>query len=292
MTARILNCTEAEYRADNFYRHDWDCVQASLNQSIAYILATQSPAHAYAAHPHLGGGVEDDPTPEMLEGSALHRLILGRGSDIACSDTFLDWRSKDARAFKENALAEGKIPLTLTKGMLVKDAAANIIPQLANLGIVFGDMRTEVAISFEDAGVLCRAKLDATDGNTVYELKSVRSANPEAIARAIFTNGYDIQQEAYRRAWAAVRGIEPEEINVEFVFVEREAPFAVTVAPLAGTFRAVGVERWERAREIWRRCLAYGKWPGYGRIQPIAAPPWVLSQSQEALAASEVNEEA
>lgn len=285
MSGRIINCTDAEYRADAYHRDSLEeSSVATLNQSIAHVLATQSPAHAYAAHPRLGGGLEEEPTSEMLEGSALHRLLLGRGSEIAASDTFLDWRSKDAREFKEAALAEGKIPLTRTKAMLVTDAAACITEQLSALDIMFAEMRTEVAIAWEDDGVLCRSKLDGVDGLTVWELKSIASANPERIARRIFDQGHDIQAEAYRRAWAAVKGVEPDAVDVQFVFVEREPPFAVCVAPLAGTFRAVGAERWERAREIWRRCLASGKWPGYGRVQAFSAPPWALSQSQEAQA--------
>src|SRR6478736_1784528 len=106
--------TEAQYHAD-------PAPIPSLSSSCAKTLVQKSPMHAYAEHPRLGAAHRED-TDEMDFGSLAHRLLLGKGAEIAelSSDS---WRGKEAAAFWDKAKAEKKIPV-LSKNLVRAESMA------------------------------------------------------------------------------------------------------------------------------------------------------------------------
>ena len=202
--ARILNVTEAAYHAD-------PCVSPSLSQSVAHILVTESPRHAWLAHPKLGGSRERITSRVMDEGAILHKLLLGAGAqfEMVVAD---DWRTKAAKEARDTIVSEGKIAILAHNFEKLKTAAERIFRNAANQGFPLGlpGSRSELAIEFADYAdpykrdrqILCRCRIDQVrNDHVIYDLKKVRSANPKDIAKCIVQYGYDIQEVSYTRAY-------------------------------------------------------------------------------------------
>ncbi|GBR70939.1 hypothetical protein [Gluconobacter kanchanaburiensis] len=72
----IYDMPEAVYHSD-------PCLEPSLSNSIARVLLDQSPMHAHYAHPRLNLKREPfEVTAAMDFGTALHKLLLGKGAAI------------------------------------------------------------------------------------------------------------------------------------------------------------------------------------------------------------------
>jgi hypothetical protein len=97
--ARLLDCSKEQYHAD-------PTEVPSLSYSVAKILLTESPMHAYYYHPRLGGHVREQ-TKAMGKGQVIHKLLLGIGADIVVvrADNF---RTKAAQELRDAAIAAGK----------------------------------------------------------------------------------------------------------------------------------------------------------------------------------------
>ena len=66
-------------------------------------------------------------------------------------------------------------------------------------------------------------------------------------------------------------------LNFLFVFMETEAPYAVTPIQTTESMRTVGRVRWEMAKEKFAVALRDNHWPGYAeKVLQIEASPWAL----------------
>ena len=277
-SARVLDVTADEYHAD-------PCAEPSLSSSIAKILADKSPAHAYHAHPRLGGGTHT-PSPAQSLGTVLHRLVLGKGATVAVLD-FPDYRTKAAREARDAATAAGHTPILAEEAGEMVATAKIIGERLADLGVQLTG-QSEVAVEWREpvfmtdgATVQCRAMFDHVfmDSGLIFDLKKTVSAHPGDLAKTITSYGYDIQHAAYT---SAMRALRPELAGREtftFLFCEIEPPFAVTPVRLTGEFRELGERRWQRAVRTWHECTTRGRWPAYADgVVEVSPTPWALAQ--------------
>lgn len=276
MRNEFVRMSAEEYHAD-------PC-PPSLSASIAHVMLRESPEHAYLRHPRLGNSPRS--TADFLDRGALaHRLILGVGGDVAIvsSDS---WRSKKAQAQREEARASHKIPVLERDHAVALVDAERVKAKLANRGVVLAGESEVAALwgsqTFGGAMVQCRGMLDHLDGVTIYDLKTCRSAHPEACQRHIDDYGYAVQHAAYVEAVETLKPTLAGRIKFVFVFFELEPPYAVTPIRLSGEFRELGKRRWRRAVETWERCIRTGEWPGYtDGIIEIEPRPWALTQDTE-----------
>lgn len=280
MSARILDVTEAVYHAD-------PCSSPSLSHSIAHTLVTHSPRHAWLEHPRLGGNKDRASTKAMDEGSILHRLLLDAGSDfdVLAVD---DFKTKDARAERDDSIARGRIPIKVKDFEQLHEAAIRVKQNAANQGFPLGLVasRSELAIEFTERvevdDVLCRCRLDQVRADhVIYDVKKVRSANPHDIEPNIVEFGMDLQHAAYTRAYEQLVPDALGRSDFVFLFCEIEPPYEVVPARIDGAFREIGRRRWEKAVRLWRALLLDGSWPWPGYADgavTLMAPAWTVSQ--------------
>lgn len=312
MNARVLECTTAEYLAD-------PAPQPSLSSSIAKVLLERSPAHARLVHPRLGGQ-RSESTDATDMGSLIHRLVLGKGSELAVVDAG-DWRTARAREQRAEARTAGRIPVLAPLLESASFASRAILSGLDRVGIELDSQRgeSEVPLLWQEQATMsplaqradsdpalwataaavtgiephwetpppiwARGMLDhvrRADGRMhVYDLKTCESAHPDACMRAVARFSYDIQAHAYTRAAELVWPEYEGRVSFSFLFVEVEPPYAVTVAQLDGIMRERGRRRWNQAVELWSRCLHTDTWPGYA-TEPVTleSPGWLLYQEE------------
>lgn len=273
--ARILDVSEDEYFDD-------PCPTPSLSKSIGHVLIRKSPAHAALLHPKMGA-YKDESTRAQNDGSIIHKLLLGKGADVAVIDA-ADFRSKAAREDRDNALALGQIPIVAEKYAQL-EAAARVIRQnieaLDGVGELTGV--PEMAIEFLEDGnvgdVLCRCRLDLwqPDRARIVDIKKIANIEEKTITRQIFDYGYAMQDAAYT---AAVEKLYPAlagRVEFLFLFVELEPPYSVVPKRLDGAFREIGDRQWKRAVALWEQCMLTGRWPPPARFITDAMPePWML----------------
>lgn len=275
MTTGILTIGADQYHADTV------ADQPSLSSSIARILIDKSPLHAWAAHPRLGGQVSKD-TDAMDTGTILHSLILeGDADGIAVLD-YDDYRTKAAQLERDNARAAGLIPVKRKEWQAVEDTADAIKARIRTHDAdppLFADGQAERVLVWDEDGVTCRARLDwlRDDHRTIDDLKTTSySVHPNALARTLFNNGYDVQAAFYLRGLKALTGKTAE---FRFVFAEVEPPNAITVINLSPAALALANEKVQWAIDTWRDCLRANKWPGYPtRVATIDPPAWAEAQ--------------
>lgn len=263
----------SEYHAD-------PCPQPSLSHSIARVMLDRSPRHAFAAHPRFTKQPEKDVTVTMDAGSAIHKLLLGKGDDIKILP-FDSYRKDAAKEAREAARAAHQIPIlephieAVAECAMAAEAQIRDHPDLAGF---FGPGRSEVVIAWEENGIWFRSMIDRlADNGQMYDLKTTQqAAAPHSWERRLQTV-YATQDAFYRRGLRALGAAHPPPIL--FVPVEQDAPYCISSLTPAQSLVEYAEDEIDRAVDLWRRCITTGKWPGYPAVTGyVEATGWQLAR--------------
>jgi hypothetical protein len=247
------------------------------------VLISESPKHAWLAHPKLGGA-RSSQSRTFDTGKLIHELILGKGGGFSVIDAD-DFRTKLAKEARDGAYAAGLVPVLRDDVTAARAVVKALSAQLDELGIKFRG-QSEVAISWEETTahggeVVCRCMMDhlIIDDGTIYDVKTIRSANPKVCQRHMLEYGYDVQWAAYTSALSHLVPDLAGRTDFVFLFCEVEEPYCITPVRPSGSMRQLGQSKWDRAVESWAFCMASKKWRGYAdSIIEIEAPPWAIAQ--------------
>ncbi|GAB3223516.1 hypothetical protein GCM10027586_12890 [Kineococcus gypseus] len=221
-------------------------------------------------------------------GHAAHRLVLGVGAELVPLP-FDDWRTSAAREARDNAHADGLVPLLAAEHEQVQ-AMAEAIRRHPIAGPLFtpGSGLPELSLLWQDrVGVAKRARLDwlrppppAGGRAIIADYKTTPDASKDAIRRTIARYGYHQQGAWYCDAVQA--------LNLDrdpaflLVFQEVTAPYVVTVAQLAPTTQLIGAELNAKATALYLECTRTGHWPGYSEdIELVSLPDWEIRKHEE-----------
>lgn len=212
-------------------------------------------------------------------GSAAHKLVLGAGPDIRIVDA-PDWRTKAAKESRDEAYADGMIPVLTHEYERVR-AMADALGSHPVAAQLFSDGTPELSLFWRDdrSGVECRARLDWMGTNVlgepvVVDYKTCASADPRAIARSVASYGYHVQH-----AWY-IEGVEAtglaDDAGFLFVCQEKNPPYPVTVVALDREAVRLGHFQARQARSIFAQCSASGEWPGHAdeSVVRLSLPVW------------------
>lgn len=269
----ILDVPADQYHADNLGNE-----QPSLSASIAHILCTRSPLHAWTAHPRLNPEFRRVEEQKFDRGTAAHALML-QGQKIVSVIDAEDWRTKAAKEARDEARADGRIPLLAAQWEEVQAMVRAISQQLASheaRPALFTEGKPEQTLTWVEDGVTCRARLDwlRDDLTFIDDLKTTsRSAHPEAYSRALFNVGGDIQAAYYLRGLTHSTGAF--DARFRWVVCECQPPYALSVSTPGPGVLMLANRKIDHAIEVWKRCLESGAWPAYDkRVATAELPPW------------------
>lgn len=260
------------------------CPAPSLNNSLIDTLLYQTPFHVAAKHPRIQGDEElvKKQTEAMCLGSVVHRLALGAGKDYAVLD-FDDFRKKDAKAARDEAIAADKVPIL---GHVYETASAMAPRVRAHLDeMLLGEpFVSEVVIAWKIATkhgeIWARAMIDAwcPSLKLAVDLKTWMDASTEAVAKKVAREGYDTQAAWYPSGLGHLIG-EPGRVRFAFLVVEKEAPHASQPFELDEAWRSSAWDLCEEAAELFAQCLKAKAWPGYPRDPQLLSPPdWLIRE--------------
>jgi hypothetical protein len=246
--------------------HADPCAEPSLSASIATLMCNRSPRHAWTAHPRLNPAFERTEEAKFDVGTTAHALLLN-GVDVCRVINAADWRTNAAKEARDQARAEGLIPMLVGQWERVRDMVAHVRVQLEELDAappLLTDGKPEQTLVWQDEGVACRARLDwlRDDHAAIDDLKTTgRSADPaDWTRRLLWDIGADVQAAFYMRGLKALTGVDA---PFRWVVVENTPPYAVSVISLAPSALAHANEKVEWALAKWRECLATDAWPAY-----------------------------
>ncbi len=270
-----------------------------LSPSIAKVLLEYSPRVALKQH-RLGGAFKKEDTAATMSGRILERILLGVGPEVVVIRNprkdkkgnviepieYEDgWRTDAIKEMRDAAKKAGKLPV-LPGGEkefnAVVDAWRAQFPQFEV------DLRGESQVRFEweSDGVPCSGHLDHViidpTSALIYDVKALECASQQALTRAVFAWGYDLQGAAYVEAVEAKYPHLAGRVAFKLICGEKEeaTDYSLNVVSYAGTMRELGEKRWRRAKRIWGECLRTGEFPGYPGL-PIEATAYQLAAEMD-----------
>jgi len=218
-------------------------------------------------------------------GHAAHKHVLGAGAPLVVVDA-ADWRTKAAKEQRDQAYADGRVPLLAKDHERVIDMAAALLkhPTAAALFQPHSG-KPEQSLFWTDqrTGVRCRARLDwlrhPAPGRRLIipDYKTCDSADLEHIQRAIYNYGYH-QQAAFHLDGIRALDLDADPVFL-LVFQETAAPYLVTIVQPDLAALRIGRQLNHEALEVYAECDRTGVWPGYSDdIELISLPAWVESR--------------
>lgn len=245
----------------------------SLSSSVAKIIIEKSPLHAWHAHPRLGlleNDAESDPTRPKEIGTAVHKLILGRGAEVLIlpAEDFKKQATRDARA---EAYAAGYAPILEPDAKKAATMSEAFERQIARIPGCEGflDARTEVVAIVKDVtGAHLRCMVDALEIHdthaVIWDVKTGdQSGAPQGVGRRIGNMDFDLSAAFYIRVLAQLLPHLAGRIIFRWAFIENDAPHLLTVVELDNTGLEIGKKKASAAIRIWNRCRETNVWPGY-----------------------------
>lgn len=257
----------------------------SLNQSTIKVLNETSPRHAAAAHPRLNPyGDRSKSSKAQYLGSAVHRLALGKGRDVSVI-RYPDFKSGSARAARDLAVANGRIPVLERDHVRALDMAA-VVRERIETALEGAPYETEVPIVWQrmtEAGpIWCRAMLDVwcpAKAKALDVKTTAGFATEEAVGKDIASNGYDVQDSWYLEGLETLLPDQAGRLSFGFLYVETSEPHGSRVFELDEQSRMIGRVQTDRAAEIWGRCWHSRTWPSYPReTGHVGTPAWHLKR--------------
>lgn len=262
-----------------------------LSASIAHKLLTECPLSAWMKH-RLLGNVAEEKKDSQVTGNLWHAAILegGRGIEVCEFDSF---RSAEAKAAKSEAIMAGKIPISRPKWDEMLESVPRIQRAMREQGIEF-DGAIEERIEWDQLStsgelVACSGYIDHRSGLHIDDLKTGPGITSVDMAQMLISRSHSILQDAvYRSAVASIHDADFQRTTMRYIFVQTKEPYVVTPVDLDGEFQEISYLRWQRAIDLWAKCLGRGTdrqyWPGPvkpGTTATLHPPGWMLAKEME-----------
>lgn len=276
MKAGIHNLSAAEYHAD-------PAAEPSLSSSICVELLQRSPLHAWHAHPRLNQNYRPENNAIMDAGTVAHQILLQGSMDKIVVVQADDWRTKVAKEQRDQAWANGGIPVLAGKLEAINamvEVAKRYVGE-SELAGIFDRGDPELTLLWQDGPAWCRARPDwwTTDRSIMLDVKTTgTSAEPNAFVRQILNMGHDVQAAFNRRGAFALAKELPDFV---FLVIENEPPYACSLIGMAPAMIDLAERKVDFALTLWKNCTAKNQWNGYPRRICHAEPPEYAVRSFE-----------
>lgn len=266
-----------EIRAEDY--HADPCERPSLSASIAALLVNRSPLHAWNAHPRLNPNHKRVEKAAYDLGTVVHELLLQGTTECLEVIDANDFRTKAAQEARDDAYADGKVPLLskdVTRATEMCEAVRDQLDRRDDDPPVLADGKPERMLVWEERGVTCRALVDwlRDDFRAIDDAKTTKgSAEPRKWSKStLWDIGADVQVAFNMRGVKAITGVEP---VFRYVLIECSAPYAISVVTLSSSALDLGMRKADFAIDRWRECLESDIWPGYSsEVHEAETPPW------------------
>lgn len=254
----------------------------AMSAGMAIAMAEECPLRAWTDSPFNPDFVPEN-KQEFDIGTAAHLAVLEPEAltDAVVLHEYKDYKTNAAKEIRDMAWASGKTPLKAAEWALVAAISTQLAPGTP-VGNMFQGGHPEVTLTWDWRGVPCKARPDylAGDNSYIADLKTAISANPRAVARKAFAEGWYLRAAWYLAGVAEVNGRRPD--HYWFVVVEKDSPFIAEVYELDSRAIAWGEQTLAHAIATFKECSDAGHWPGYcGKPTILSLPTYAEFQLAE-----------
>jgi hypothetical protein len=221
----------------------------------------------------------DKPTDAMSFGQIVHKMALGKGSTFEVSP-FDDYRTKDARAWRDDCLANGHIPI---KNEQYQDATAMaaIITERIKRALDGAAYETEVPMFWLEGDTWFSAMMDVWSAERCTVIDPKTTANVHDFQREISKFGYHIQSALYRRGLDQIFPHNAGRHQFKILPISTDPPYTSRLINISEAWRTGAEMDIERGLRIFRECEATGNWPGYPEEETMDEPSWQMKLRME-----------
>jgi hypothetical protein len=211
------------------------------------------------------------PTPDMIQGSALHAGILEpeRFLDDYALEPQVDGSSSFGRGvlrdFRKEHAEKTIVPKAKAMNLLGMIMRVRQHPRIQP--VLQGGGLVEVTAAWDDSesGLRQRARLDllndTDDGPTVLDVKKVQDASEEGFERQMINDQLYLQAGMYLEGATEASGIPHKRFG--FIAFEEARPHACGIHWMSEEYLRVGRSLYYALRDRFRRCAESGVWPDY-----------------------------
>lgn len=238
--------------------------KSGASQTVLKEIALRSPAHA---HELMAG--ERDPTPNMVDGSAVHCGVL----EPELFTKRYHWSNARAntKAWREEQEENPERCLLTAERYHRVSGMINAVLEHPVARSLLDKGDPELSFFWKHYDIKCKGRADYVrrDG-VVSELKSTTDASPRGFSRTVANFGYHLQSAFYTDG---LRACDMPVRAFVFIAVESKPPHAVGVYTLDDKALHIGRAMYEKAISKYSLCVHLGRWPGYSeQIEELTLP--------------------
>ncbi len=213
---------------------------------------------------------------DMDFGTIVHKLALGKGASFEVSP-FDDYRTKAAREWRDDCIANGAIPI---KAEQFSDAQvmATIIQDRIARALHGANYETEVPFFWQEGDTWFSAMADVwcAELKTVIDPKT--TGNIHNFQRDIGNFGYHIQSTLYRRGLGKIFPQDDGRHQFRILSIATQPPYLSRLIDISEAWRAGAARDIARAIAIFEQCERTGIWPGYPDEETMEEPTWQANE--------------
>lgn len=225
---------------------------------------------------------EDEIKTHFEVGKAVHSLLLSedgfRDQYVIRPEEWTDWRTKDAKAWRQEKIDAGKTVLVPDDLETIMGMANRISRDKTFIDLLRGKIERSIIWKDEKTGVWLKSRPDSIPADGfLADLKTTADASDVACQRSVMTYGYHMQ------LGLAVTGLEAvaQKKVTEHVllFIETKKPYAYNIKPIDNELIHIGMRQNRAAIDTFAECWRKGEWPTYfGSGITLSSPAWFANQ--------------
>lgn len=247
-----INFNESEYHA--LANHH------IISSSQLKFLDQTSPRHF--KDKYISQIIEPDKSDDLDFGSLIHQAFLEGHHDQFVMSPKFDLRKTADKIAKQEFIDNNPGKTLIDKKKW--DDARYILDELSQYREKYNlDSAMKEASFFWRDDLNLRVRCDAyhPDTNTLFELKTAKTANPKYFSSDFFNRGYDISAAMYCDGIERVLNKPVEQIIM--IVVEKTRPFVSVEFQITEEIIDIGMRKYIRLKDDLHWCYENDAWPGY-----------------------------
>lgn len=213
-------------------------------------------------------------TKALTMGQIVHKIALGKGEQFEVSP-YDDYRTKDAKAWRDDCLGNGIIPIKQDEYDEAKSCADVVIERIKT-ALDGAAYQTEVPMFWKEGDTWFSAMMDVWCEELGIVIDPKTTSAIHQFEREISKWGYHIQSALYRRGLDALRPSNAGRHQFKLLPVSTSAPYLTRLISISEGWRTGAEMDIEYAKGIFEDCMATGVWPGYANEEIMDEPSWQM----------------
>ncbi len=262
-------------------------VAPSISSSGLREIENRSPLHYWATSYLNPDRPEEDSTPTLDFGRAVHTLLLSedgfRDDYVTRPESYPDDKTGEFKPWSGNSKVckewladrkkEGKTVLLASQVKDIQGMAERLSRDQTAVDLLRGRVERSIIIK-DKTGVYVKSRPDSIPADAIIaDLKTCADASPIAVQRSIINYGYLQQMALAITAMETVGAVKVSESVL--LFVENSYPYAYNIKPLDNGDVYTAMRQNRRAIDTFAECLRNGDFPTYAdNMLTWSAPKW------------------